>query len=81
MLRFIMTCLKDRKFQVRINNTSSETACLDNGIPQGSVLSPTLFTIFANKLNKYVKSVSTQKSKTKLAQFADDSYIWKSDRT
>ncbi len=40
--------LSDRSQAVKINNTVSTTAPMRNGVPQGSILGPILFTIFTN---------------------------------
>ena len=43
MFNFIKSFLTNRSFQVRINSSYSEVKNLENGVPQGSVLSPILF--------------------------------------
>ena len=43
MLNFIKSFLTNRSFQVRINSSYSEVKNLENGVPQGSILSPILF--------------------------------------
>jgi len=45
MFRFIHSFLSNRTFQVRLGSTLSSTKRLENGIPQGSVLSPILFSL------------------------------------
>lgn len=45
MLTYITNFLEDRKFKVIIKNTASENKEQENGIPQGSVISVTLFLI------------------------------------
>ena len=65
--------LARRTFQVQVNDTLSDTYEQVNGIVQGSVLSPTLFNIFVNDLGSELKYC-------KIAQFADDATIWKSNR-
>ena len=49
---FIKNFLQDRKFKVRIDNSMSEEFTQQNGIPQGSVLSCTLFHLAINDLVK-----------------------------
>ena len=47
---FISSFLSSRTFRVRVANTLSDTFSLDNGVPQGSTLSVTLFSIAINNL-------------------------------
>ena len=49
---FIKNFMADRTFQVRIDNIYSRTFKLENGVPQGSVLSGTLFTLAINDIVK-----------------------------
>lgn len=51
---FISNFLKDRFFQVRIGSTLSDQFSQDTGVPQGSILSVTLFNI---KINSIVNCV------------------------
>ena len=50
MLNFIKSFLTNRSFQVRIDSSYSEVKNLENGVPQGSILSPILFSILINDL-------------------------------
>ena len=52
---FISSFLSDRSFNVRIGSTLSDTFEQEQGIPQGSILSHTLFNI---KINNIVKCVN-----------------------
>ena len=51
---FISNFLSDRLFQVKIGSTLSDFHVQENGIPQGSILSPVLFNI---KINDIVTAV------------------------
>ena len=53
---FISNFLSGRSFNARIGSTLSETFNQEQGVPQGSILSPTLFNIKIN--NKSVLMVS-----------------------
>ena len=50
MLNFVHHYLTDRTYQVRINNHLSKTKTLDKGLPQGSILSPILFSLLGTCL-------------------------------
>ncbi len=53
---FIQNFLKDRSFKVRIGSTYSSTFPQTNGVPQGSILSVTLFGLKINSITKCVVS-------------------------
>ena len=50
MYNFIKEFLKGRSFQVKIGNTLSDHRFPQKGIPQGSVISTTLFNIGINRI-------------------------------
>lgn len=52
---FIGSFLQDRFFKVRVGSTMSSPYSQENGVPQGSILSPTLFNV---KINSIVNSIS-----------------------
>jgi hypothetical protein len=52
MINFITNFLKNRTFQVKTANQLSDTFTLENGVPQGSALSVTLFLVAINKIDK-----------------------------
>jgi hypothetical protein len=49
-LSYVNVFLSNRTLQVRINNTCSDIYIVQNGTPQGSCISPTLFNIMVNEL-------------------------------
>ncbi len=50
MFRWIKATFITEKFKVRINKTLSERITAENGVPQGSVISPILFLIIINDI-------------------------------
>ena len=64
--RILQSFLIDRKLTVRVQNTLSPPANIQNGVPQGEVLSVILFLIAINDITKNVKFPLTQRL------FADD---------
>jgi len=73
MYMWFKKILTDRSISVRIHTSFSDKFFLENGIPQGSVISPTLFLIMVNDLESlHLKSIPSQ--------FADDTSIHKSGR-
>ena len=53
---FISNFLSDRTFQVRLGSTHSDTHHQEMGVPQGSVLSPTLFIIKINSITSTIRT-------------------------
>uniref|UniRef100_A0A1B0CYZ6 Uncharacterized protein n=1 Tax=Phlebotomus papatasi TaxID=29031 RepID=A0A1B0CYZ6_PHLPP len=56
MAYFINNFLQNRKIRVIMGNYTSNTFQLDNSVPQGSVLSVTLFLVYINEIFKYLPS-------------------------
>ena len=69
MLNWITNFITNRTFQVKVNGHLSSIRKTQRGLPQGSVLSPTLFNIYINDVVQTVKHSS-------MALFADDIAIW-----
>jgi len=70
MYNWIKSFLQDRTIATKVNNTISKERSLNDGIPQGSALSCTLFLIFINDLPENL-NISN-------AMFADDLVLWTS---
>lgn len=72
MTRLIQSYLTERKFYVSVDNVKSMENTISAGVPQGSVLGPTLFNIYTSDLPVLTNS--------QVAQFADDTAIYTSAR-
>ena len=68
--KFIANFLSNRIFQVKLGNTLSDTFIQEEGVPQGSVLSVTLFSI---KINNILKQLSPA---VRGSLYVDDFAIW-----
>ena len=66
---FVKEFLSNRTMRVRSGDKLSTARPLDMGVPQGSVIAPTLFILFLHDL---VKEVGPQNIKSNLKMFADD---------
>ena len=73
-LHWITSYLSNRTQQTRVGSCVSEPAEILSGVPQGAILSPLLFTVYANDIFKY--------SSSSVNLFADDtsSFIIDSSR-
>ena len=69
LLGWIKSYLNGRQQLTAVNGSTSEMTPLSFGIPQGSVLGPTLFTLFTNDLPSSVSSGS-------VFMFADDTTVY-----
>lgn len=67
---FIKNFLANRSFQTKIGNHLSSSQSQVNGVPQSSVISPTLFNIAINDITSTIQSL------VKAALYADDVVIF-----
>lgn len=74
ILNWIRAFLQNRAIQVRADGAFSEMVGIDNGMPQGSVISPVLFIVMVNDMFQDVGAGYG------LSLFADDGAIWKRGR-
>ena len=61
--------LANRKPRVYANNVYSPTQVITQGVPQGSVLGPLFYIIYANDISKIVKNCE-------IALYADDTVLF-----
>ena len=67
-LKWLESYLKDRKCYVELGSHTSRINTFNIGVPQGSILGPTLFLIYINNLPKISETLQTQ-------LFADDTIV------
>ena len=72
MLKWIQAFLTNRTIQTTVDGVTSSKRTLEEGLPQGSALSCTLFLIFINDLPSLIK--------VNKALFADDLVIWTTEK-
>ena len=68
LLMYIYSYLSNRKQCVRINNVHSRFQNVISGVPQGSIIGPTLFNCFFNDLFYFIDKASVH-------NFADDNSL------
>ena len=73
MVNFLKNFLTNRHLKVRVGNTYSDTKVQEEGVPQGSVLSVTLFLI---AINSIVERIGEAEPSVQCSLFADDLAIY-----
>lgn len=71
LLRFFVSYLKERYQRVVINNEQSSLLRVKSGVPQGSILGPTLFILFLNDITEGLSEG------TNITMYADDTKVWR----
>jgi hypothetical protein len=72
LTKLINSFLTNRKFRVSVEGEFSTPREIQAGVPQGSVLAPTLYSLYIND--------TSRTPGIHLALFADDTYIYATDR-
>jgi exonuclease III len=72
---WLCSFLSERNFLVDLDGTQSECYSITAGVPQGSPLSPLLFSLFINEIGYILERFDLD-----FALFADDLTIWKIDK-
>ena len=67
--RWIMALLSNRQQAVAVNGSRSSWRSVTSGVPQGSVIGPTLFLLYINDITENIQS--------RMRLFADDSVIYR----
>ena len=70
MLMFLHNYVTDRKYSLSVNDEKSDWVVSSVGIPQGSVLSPSLCNLYT--------SDAMEKLMSNHCEYADDNTVWKS---
>ena len=73
VIDWVNSYLTNRKQRVYANDTYSDYQNVTQGVPQGSVLGPLFYIVYANDISQVVK-------KCKLALYADDTVLYTSHR-
>eukprot|EP00102_Acyrthosiphon_pisum_P011904 XP_008180827.1 PREDICTED: RNA-directed DNA polymerase from mobile element jockey-like [Acyrthosiphon pisum] len=73
LINLLRSFLLNRSFEVRIDNSLSNPRTISAGVPQGSCLSPHLFSVYINDMPK--------EKEANIALFADDTVFFASGAT
>ena len=70
MYQFVQTFLNSRRMAVKVGHAKSQTHTLDMGVPQGSVIAPTLFSLMLHDIQ------TVGSPHLSMCLYADDLTIW-----
>ena len=73
IMKWVRAFLFNRRAVAQVNNTTSSSVAMRQGLPQGSVLSPLLFLFYINGLEGVIPEGVDK------ALFADDASVWAQD--
>lgn len=76
LIKIIQSFLSGRTFSVCVNDSTSAQKKIPAGVPQGAVLSPTLYNIFTSDL-----PASIETNNCNIALFADDTALYSSSES
>ena len=71
MYNYCRDFMSNRSFSVKVGSSVSNMFSQNNGVPQGAVISPTLFLISINEISKVLDK------RTSIGQLADDAALWR----
>ena len=64
--------ITDRSFKIKLNRTFSDNFCISAGVPQGAILSPTLYILYTSDIPRQ----EIIDNGTKMSGYADDFNLW-----
>ena len=87
MIKWLSAFLSKRSIKVKFDHQVSSARIVENGCPQGSVLSPIIFSVFMNTFNDTVQKHNKENKykktcqQIKVSQYVDDSAVWVCSKT
>ena len=75
LVHMIKTYLKERTLQIRIGTSYSKIFKMQQGLPQGSPLSPLLYNIYCSDIYNYENDLAHFNPNSYILQYADDTVL------